>query len=84
MKKSFALTIMFILVCSSVCFAKVIKQYYPNGTLRSVLTYNNKNQLNGPYKYYWPNGKLKEKGRNKNGYPVGPIKRYSADGVLLK
>ena len=83
MRKFCLLAIILILSCPTVGLAKVIKQYYPNGTLKYVANYNNKNQLNGPYKFYWPGGQLKEEGRYKNDKHVGKPKRYSPDGELL-
>ncbi len=77
------LAVILVLTFTGLSFAKVMKEHYPNGRIKAVVRYNNKKQLNGAYKYYWPNGKLKEQGRYRNGIHVGPIKRYSIDGVLL-
>ncbi len=84
MRRLLALAIIFVFFCSSVSFAKVVKQYYPNKKTRSVIKYNEKKQLDGTYKLFWSNGRLKEKGRYKDGRHVGETKRYSSDGVLEK
>lgn len=83
MKKSLILTLFLIFVCASVSFARTVQQYYPNGTTQSIMNYNEKGELNGVYKLYWPNGKLKEIKKFKNGQRIGRIKRYSSAGVLL-
>ena len=82
MKKSLALTAILFFMCSSVCFAKEIKQYFNDGKLKSVASYNNHNQLDGVYKNFWPNGRLKEVGQFKNGVLIW-VKHYSQDGILL-
>ena len=84
MKKILLLIIVLVFTFASLCFARVEKQYYPNGKIKTVLRYNKADQLNGPYKIYWPNGKLKEQGKYKNGALSGPIKRYKLTGALLK
>ena len=62
---------------------KFVKRYYSNGQLRGVIRYNNKDEQNGPYTYYWPNGQVKVKGAYKNGKHSGPTKEYSLTGVPL-
>ncbi len=83
MKKSLLLAIALILVCANLSFAKTVKQYYDNGKVRAVYHYNRKGVMDGPYKLYWENGRLKEKGVYKNGHLMGGIKRYTAKGVLM-
>jgi antitoxin component YwqK of YwqJK toxin-antitoxin module len=83
MKKIFVPMIVFILMFSGISFAKTVVEKFPNGNRKAVVRYNKKNQLNGPYKYYWLNGQLREQGRYKDGVHVGRIKRYSIDGVEL-
>lgn len=80
MKKLLTLLIIFVFVCSIECFAKAEKGYYPNGVLKYVEHYNSKNQLNGWYKFYFPNGQLKEQGVYKNDKLVGKVKKYYPDG----
>ena len=80
MKKSLVLIFIFLFVWSVDCLAKTVKGYYPSGVLKYVEHYNGKNQLDGWYKYYFPNGKLKEQGVFKNDKIVGTPKRYYPDG----
>jgi|GEM_PF-7044358 len=85
MKKSLVLTIFLIFFCSSFVFAKVVKTYYPNKRLQSVIGYNKKGQYDGVYKLYWLNGNLKETARYRNGnFIPGTVKHYSVNGVLVK
>lgn len=84
MKKTFMLAIILILATVGPVFARELKAYFPDGKLKSLASYNNKDQLNGVYKNYWSNGRLREQGRYKDGALVpGSIRRYSVDGVLL-
>jgi len=83
MRRLLLLITLTILLCTNVYAAKELKQYYFDGTLKSVATYNNKKKLDGVYKNYWPNGILKEQGRYKDGVLIGPVIRYAQDGTRL-
>lgn len=61
----------------------VWKEYYKNGVLMELITYNNKgDERHGLYKYYYNNGKLEEEGKYKKGEKVGEWKEYYEDGVV--
>ncbi len=83
MKRALVLAVILLFISSGLCFAKVVKQYFPNKKIKSIQSYNKKGQLDGPTKIYWLNGKLREKRYYKNGVIKGHIKRYSVTGVLL-
>ena len=83
MKRSLMLTIILILTFTCLSYADVVKQYFPDGKLKSVMRYNRNGRLNGSYKMYWPNGRLKGTGKYKNGKLAGPARQYSMDGALL-
>jgi len=80
MQRYVIFTIAFLVLLSTAAFAKTVKRYYPDGTLEAVVHFDKKGVRNGPYKTYWPNGKLKEKGVNKNGQQVGVVKQWDMDG----
>lgn len=65
---------------SDLVLAKTVKRHYPNGALEAVVRYDKKGKRNGPYKTYWPNGQIKEKGFNKNGKPTGKVQQWNMDG----
>ena len=83
MRRSLALTILFMMACISLSYAEVLKQYFPDGKVYTMRTYKNGRQ-DGPYRIYWPNGRLREKGKYKQGYPYGPVRQYSNTGVLIQ
>jgi antitoxin component YwqK of YwqJK toxin-antitoxin module len=83
MKKSLVLTVILIIGYSSLCFAKVVSEYFPNGKLKSVQVYDNKGKLEGPYKVYWPNGRLRSKTIYKHGRSSS-THNWSEKGVRLK
>lgn len=72
-----------ILVCLLLlgCSNNIEKEYYENGTLKSILNKNNKGQLNGIAKYFYENGNIKSEEKYVNGdlkyrksfYPSGQI-----------
>ena len=83
MRRSLVVAIILILGYSSLCFAKVVNEHYPNGKLKSVQVYDNKGKIEGPYKIYWPNGKLKSETRYKHGRPY-ITHHWSEKGIRLK
>ena len=54
------LVLLMLFVLGMGCSREVIKEYYPNGQLKSVLNYK-KGQLEGIALYYYENGTLKER-----------------------
>ena len=80
MKKLLILMLIFTLIGTAQCLAKEVKGYYPTHVLKFVEHYNSKGQLTGWYKYYYPNGQLKEEGVYKDDKLVRVIKRYYPDG----
>jgi len=82
MRRSLVLAIILLLACSTVCFAKVVKQYFPNGKLNSVQVYYANGVIKGPYKVYWPNGRLRWKTLYKNGRSY-VTHSWSVNGVRL-
>lgn len=58
-------------------------QYYPNGQMNSMISYNNK-ILNGEYKMWYPNGKLCYSGNYANNVKNGDFEVYNESGELLK
>lgn len=60
------------------------KEYYEDGSVRSVGTYDKGNRV-GEWKFYYPNGKIEEQGKyNKKGKPEGTWQWYYEDGTLLR
>ena len=59
----------------------IVKEYHPNGALKSEVTYKDGKE-NGPYKWYWDNGIMAEDGTYKDGKLHGPIKIYYWTGEL--
>lgn len=55
------------------------KMYFPNGNLKSEITYNN-NRPSGYAKMYYANGKLQEEGNWENNRWVGSYKSYYENG----
>lgn len=82
MRRSLVLAIILTLTCSSICFANVVKQYYPNGKLYSTQVYYESGIPKGPYKIYWPSGKLKQMTLYQNGRPT-VVHHWSPAGVRL-
>jgi len=82
MKKALVLAGILILACSNLCLAKVVHQYFPDGKLKSVQIYDEKGRIVGPYKIYWPNGKLRVKIIYKHGRPLTAHK-WSEKGVRI-
>lgn len=67
MRRSLVLTVILLLLCSSICFARVVKTYFRNGKVSSVQVFNKNGTIKGPYKVYWPNGRLRSMTIYKNG-----------------
>ncbi len=59
------------------------KKYYPNGNLKSKITYE-RSRPKGPYTLYYKNGKVEEKGKWKYNKNVGDFKRYHKNGELAQ
>ncbi|NVO18574.1 MAG: toxin-antitoxin system YwqK family antitoxin [Bacteroidetes bacterium] len=60
------------------------KEYYEDGSVRSVGTYDKGNRV-GEWKFYYPNGKLEEQGKyNKKGKTDGTWDWYYEDGTLQR
>ena len=60
------------------------KEYYPNGALKSVGTYDTGKRI-GEWKFYYPNDQLEQIGSyNKDGKPDGAWTWYYATGDLLR
>ena len=78
------LVLVLVISFTGITYAKTVKRHYPDGTLEAVVSYDKKGKRNGPYKTYWPNGKIKEQGRNKNGQQTGPVKQWDMDGNLVE
>jgi antitoxin component YwqK of YwqJK toxin-antitoxin module len=58
------------------------KQYYPNGTIKSEITFVN-NRPFGYAKFYFSNGKLSEEGMWENSRWVGKYKMYYETGQIF-
>lgn len=61
----------------------LMKHYSPQGTLKSVYTYNS-GKKNGPAVSYYPDGVLREKKNYKEGYRHGLSKIYYRSGELYR
>jgi antitoxin component YwqK of YwqJK toxin-antitoxin module len=83
MKKAFMLMIILIVGYSSLCFARTVSEHYPDGKIKSVQVYYKNGLIEGPYRIYWPNGKLKSKTFYKYGRPY-LTKKWSEKGKELK
>ena len=60
-RKRAVLTLLIVLLFAAAgCSREVKKEYYPDGTLKSVLNYK-KGKLEGIALYYYQNGQLKER-----------------------
>ena len=59
----------------------LVKSYYPNDSLQSVINYA-RNVRAGDAKFYYNNGKLKEEVNYVNGKVDGVVKEYNEEGVL--
>jgi antitoxin component YwqK of YwqJK toxin-antitoxin module len=82
MRRSLVLAIILVLACSSVCFAKVVKQYFPDGKLYSTQVYYDSGIIKGPYKIYWQNRRLREETLYQNGRAI-VTHNWSESGVRL-
>lgn len=56
------------------------QEHYPNGQIKMEAKMNNENKMEGEYKEYWENGKLKVKGNYENGFKIGVWKYYKETG----
>ena len=57
------------------------KRYYPNGAVRSEISYQS-GKPEGPYKLYYANGKVEETGRWHDGKQTDRFQRYHSNGIL--
>ena len=55
------------------------ESYYQNGTYAGVMSYDNKEKLDGNQIFYYPNGQLKEKSKYRNGKII-EIRQYFENG----
>lgn len=62
---------------------QLVKDYYPNGKVKSEGYYTTDRQLNGEFVSYYPNGNLSEKGYYKDGVPNGNITVYYENGKVM-
>ena len=83
MKRPIILAMILMFASSSLCLARVVKQYFPDGKIYSVQNYDDQNNIIGPFKIYWQNGRLREKIIYKNGQPY-IIKRWTINGVRIQ
>lgn len=58
------------------------KQYHPNGQLAASFQYNEKGQLEGPFKYYFPDAQLKQSGSYQADALTDTLKTYYPNGGL--
>ena len=82
MRRILVLAIFLIFICSQLCFAYVIKQYYPSGKLFHSQVYYDNGMVKGPLKIYWANGRLRQKVIYKN-YEPYITENWSENGVRL-
>lgn len=78
-KKIFFL--LFILFDISIAQNGIIKSYYPDGVLRSEVSFVN-DILDGPAIYFYPNGNLKSEKNYSNGILEGMVKEFYENGLL--
>jgi antitoxin component YwqK of YwqJK toxin-antitoxin module len=83
MRRSIFLTVLLLFISSGLCFAKVVKEYFPDGRVYYIQKYDANDNIVGPFKRYWPNGRLREKIIYKNGVPYLTY-RWSQEGVRLE
>lgn len=77
------LTTILLFTSIGLCFARVEKDYFPDGRLHYVQVYDKDGNIVGPYKVYWQNGRLREKIIYKNEQPY-IIHRWAIDGRKLQ
>ena len=58
------------------------KEYYPDGKLCAIYTYNDAGLRDGIAKFYFPNGKLQAEVTYNNNVRVGITKKYYESGTL--
>jgi len=84
-KKALMLILMLVILGYSIGCEKKHKtkeEYYPNGKLKAVFTYNSAGMLDGVVKTYYENGKLQSEDTYKNDVPEGIVKIYYESGKL--
>ena len=59
------------------------EEYYPNGQSMGTINYSKPGIIDGPAKYYYPDGRIRTIGRYKNGQEKGLWYRYDSTGKLL-
>lgn len=59
------------------------EEYYPNGQSMGLVNYRTPGTIDGPVKYFHPNGRIRTIGRYKNGQEIGLWYRYDTTGKLL-
>jgi antitoxin component YwqK of YwqJK toxin-antitoxin module len=83
MKKLIALLITLFFACSSFAQSDIlIKNYYENGEVKEVLSFNDKNQLDGTCFSYTPDGLQISIASYKDGVKHGEWKIWRENGAL--
>jgi antitoxin component YwqK of YwqJK toxin-antitoxin module len=76
------LALLLLTFSSSLCFAKVVKEYFPDGKIYTVQVYNEQGEITGPYKVFYPNGRLRSKTWYRDGQPYA-TKRWDINGHAM-
>ena len=76
-------TLFFLIITASTLFpqADSIISYYNNGSIKSIVHYNN-GVRDGDAKYYWIDGKIKQELSYFNGRVDGLVNNYDENGIL--
>lgn len=83
MRKAILLLVVVVMAVSSVAYAEVLREYYPNGQLKEETNWKD-GEREGPYKEYYESGELREEVSAKDGKPEGIYKRYYKTGQERK
>jgi len=81
--KKLSITVLILLIISCQREKRhTIKKYYSNGRLEMEYGQVNDSILDGPFKYYYENGKLNTEGYDKLGKQNGYFKHFYEDGKI--
>lgn len=58
------------------------KTFYDNGQVMTEGAYNASGKPDGPWVYYWSNGKKQREGTYRNGHPIGAWKEWYENGQV--